>query len=1320
MLAKIKGPGAASSFENFAPGPMPPMAERQIAMNLLVLPSLRLFSRSLAALALSGLWLLPTATAQTNYGNYTFFTLAGQAPGWFDGAGPAARFTFPSGTALDSQGNCYLADSANHTIRKITPAGVVTTLAGLAGTAGSADGTGCAARFNSPRSLAVDNGGNVYVADSFNNLIRKITLGGVVSTLAGSAQAAGTNDGTGTAARFNFPFGLAVDNGGNVYVADTDNHTIRKVTPAGAVTTLAGLAGTAGSTNGTGCAACFAYPCGLTVDGNTNLYVADTYNYTIRKVTPARKVTTLAGLAATAGSADGTNSAARFDYPLAVTVDTNGNLYVADTYNHTIRKVTPAGVVTTVAGSAGSPGSADGTNSAARFNSPCGVALDGGGNLYVADAHNHTIRKVTLADGVVTTLAGTAAPEGSADGTNSAARFSYPAGVAVDLSANVYVADYANNTIRKITPDGVVTTLAGTPGAWGTNDGTNSAARFTYPAGVAVDRSGNVYVADYWNYTIRKVTPGGVVTTLAGLAGSSGSADGTGSAARFGGGLYGGPAGVAVDSAANVYVADTQNHTIRKITPDAKVSTLAGSAGPPGDNDGPGNFARFNFPEGLAVDDHGNVYVADTSNSTIRKVTPDGTVSTLAGTPHLLGANDGTGPAARFNYPFSVAVDSRGYLFVSDGNNHAIRMISPAGVVTTVGGTAGTTGGVDGTGPAASFWSPEGVTVDTDGNLYVANTLTHTIRKGSPALPDSPTIDLAFGPVGTTRHFAVTNLTTGASNSWTIVRYPAAAAAQLSSTTATNTTLTPDLPDLFVVRFDSSAGPGRAAIHTLLVATDTTPPTLSITTPAPGQQVSNSVFTVTGAANDDVVVSAVRCRLNGGDWTQAAGTVNWTNTVLLNPGSNTFSAYALDASGKVSATNTVRFRYVPVLTLQFSGAGTFSPTYSRQPMQIGKSYTISVTPANGYLFANWTDGAGHVLATTPKYKFTMTPDLILQANCIPNPFIPLKGTYAGLLADTNGFTSTNAGAFSATLTDRGSLSAKLQLSGGTYRLAGSFLTSGAYSNSIAGPGRSPLAVQLQLDLLGGSQTLTGLVRSSTWTADLLAHRAVYCRTNPAPQAARKYTLVIPGAVDPATGPGGYGFGTLTVDVSGNLSFSGLLGDGAKVTQASVLVGQGQWPFYLSPYAGKGLVQGWLQFLTNGTNQDITGQVSWLKLGGVPGKLYPRGFEFPDGVDVVGSLYTNGTPLLNWTDGHGLIELEGGNLSPAITNALTLGPNNKLSGTNKLSLTLTTTSGLFRGSVPGPGRQSISVSGVLLQKWNEGYGLFLGTTNSGSVHLGPQR
>ena len=322
-------------------------------------------------------------------------TLAGQSgrSGSGDGTGASALFSGPADVAVDSLGNAYVADTFNDTVRKVTPAGVVTTIAGSAGSAGSADGTGAAARFNHPSGVAVDSSGNVYVADTDNDTVREITPAGAVTTLAGQAGLSGRADGTGAAARFNGPSGLAVDTGGNLYVADTLNHTVRKVAAGGVVSTFAGAAGVSGSADGTGAAARFFGPQGLTADNSGNLFVADTNNHTIRQVVLATgTVTTVAGSAGVAGSADGPDSAARFFYPSALTVDSNGNLYVADTDNDTIREVALAGIVSTLAGQAGVSGSADGFGGAVRLNFPSGIAADGSGNLYVADTNNNTLR----------------------------------------------------------------------------------------------------------------------------------------------------------------------------------------------------------------------------------------------------------------------------------------------------------------------------------------------------------------------------------------------------------------------------------------------------------------------------------------------------------------------------------------------------------------------------------------------------------------------------------------------------------------------------------------------------------------------------------------------------------------------------------------------------------------------------------------------------------------------------------------------------------------------------------------------------------------
>jgi Ice-binding-like/Putative Ig domain/Dockerin type I domain/NHL repeat len=925
---------------------------------------------------------------------FTFTTFAGPVGGRgsIDGTGSVARFSYPRGVATDSAGNVYVADSANAAIRKITPAGAVTTLAGLAGVRGSADGTGSAARFTGPNGVATDSVGNVYVADY--DLIRKITPAGVTTTLAGGTLGGG--DGTGSAAGFYDPEGMATDSAGNVYVASGYSHTVRKVTPAGVVTTLAG-SGSPGSADGTGTAATFNRPAGVATDSGGNVYVADSLNYTIRKITPAGVVTTLAGSANVAGSADGTGSAAHFYLPSGVATDSGGNIYVADTYNDTIRKITPAGVVTTLAGLGGSGyggsiGSADGTGSAARFFNPIGVATDSSGNVYVADTENHTIRKVTPA-GVVTTLAGLAGVDdlnlydsksgGSADGTGSAARFFDPEGVATDSGGNVYVADSGNNTIRKITPAGVVTTLAGLPLLAGSADGIGSFAHFAYPVGVATDSGGNVYVADFWNSTIRKITPAGVVTTLAGSAGLIGSTDGTGSAARFNS-----PMGVATDSGGNVYVADFWNSTIRKITPAGVVTTLAGSAGLIGSTDGTGSAARFQYPIGMATDNGGNVYVADYNNDTIRKITPAGVVTTLAGLGGV-GSVDGTGSFASFNQPRGVATDSGGNVYVADTGNDTIRKITPAGVVTTLAGVGGSEGGggsvgsVDGTGSFARFNQPSGVATDSAGNIYVADTFNRSIRIGRPGLPDAATIDSSTGNVGTTRQLD-TAPQIATSWQWTLIRRPSASAAQLSSASIRNPVFTPDVADLFIFHLTASNG---ATTSITTVSLTTTPlVTCPVVTVNPAtlpngvvgtpynQTISNTggtspvTFSVTtGALPDGQSLTAATGAITGTP--TLAGTFNFTITATDTNGCAGSRAYSIVIAPPACPVITVNPATLPNGVVGTAYNQTISATGGTAPYAF--SVTTGALPAG--LSLNAATGA---ITGTPNpagtFNFTIT------------------------------------------------------------------------------------------------------------------------------------------------------------------------------------------------------------------------------------------------------------------------------------------------------------------------------------------------------------
>ena len=317
-------------------------------------------------------------------------TLAGSAAGAADGTGAAATFNRPWGVVTDASGNVYVADEMNNRIRKITPAGVVTTFAGSS--AGYLDGNGTTARFNRPKGLAIDNSGNIFVVDQSNHKIRKITPTGDVTTFAGSVQ--GFVNGNGTTARFNFPEGIVIDSIGNLFLVDASNYAIRKITPSGDVTVFAG-AGTSGFNDGTGAGAKFNVIKGIAINTSTNdLYVTD--GHRIRKITSAAVVTSFAG-ATTSGFTNGTLAAARFNWPEGIAVDAYGVVYVVDTINCVLRKITTAGVVSTFVGNtSGIAGSANGTGTAASFYGPTGICFDATGNIYISDSTNHRIRKIDM------------------------------------------------------------------------------------------------------------------------------------------------------------------------------------------------------------------------------------------------------------------------------------------------------------------------------------------------------------------------------------------------------------------------------------------------------------------------------------------------------------------------------------------------------------------------------------------------------------------------------------------------------------------------------------------------------------------------------------------------------------------------------------------------------------------------------------------------------------------------------------------------------------------------------------------------------------
>ena len=524
---------------------------------------------------------------------------------------------------------------------------------------------------------------------------------------------------------FNNLAGITADGQGNLYVADQDNQTIRKIDSNNNVTTIAGQVGVEGSADGQGTNASFYYPSGITIDGQGNLYVTDQDNQTIRKIDSNNNVTTIAGQVGNTGSANGQGTNATFSGPNGITADGQGNLYVVDQDNSTIRKIDSNNNVTTIAGRAGYrfQGSADGQGTNASFSVPAGITADGQGNLYVVDQNNFTIRKID-SNNNVTTIAGQAGISGSADGQGTNASFNYPNSITRDGQGNLYVTDPSNQTIRKIDSNNNVTTIAGQVGNQGSANGQGTNATFYYPTGITSDSQGNLYVTDLYNETIRKVDSNYTVTTIAGQVGLQGSSDGPAANVDW----FITPA-ITVDGQGNLFVADNVNNDILKIGTNDSVTTIAGQVGNAGSANGQGTNASFNTPNGITVDSKGNLYVADSGNDTIRKIGSNNNVTTIAGQAGISGRANGQGTNATFYYPTGITRDGQGNLYVTDLYNDTIRKIDSSNNVTTIAGHARTRGSADGQGTNATFALPAGITSDSQGNLYVADQHNDTIRK---------------------------------------------------------------------------------------------------------------------------------------------------------------------------------------------------------------------------------------------------------------------------------------------------------------------------------------------------------------------------------------------------------------------------------------------------------------------------------------------------------------------------------------------------------------------------------------------------------------
>jgi uncharacterized protein (TIGR03437 family) len=667
---------------------------------------------------------------------YSISTVAGGAPPATPVAAASISMGQPGRVALDAAGNLYF--SGSNCVFKIASTGTVTLVAGTSRAGFSGDG-GLAvnAQLNSPQGIAFDPNGNMYIADSRNNRIRQVSTSGIITTFAGNGTvspgggpSAYGDGGPATSAQLHLPMGVAVDVNYNVYIADTGDNTIRKVTTDGNIATIAGdsfpsYQGDAGLA----IAAELHGPEDVAVDSSLNVYIADTQNAYIRKVTTDGNINYIAGDGSIGYSGDGGYAtSADLIAPFALAVDSSGNVYFAENGDSRIRRIDAKSLdISTVAGN-GTPGfTGDGSTAInAEMNSPTGVAVDSAGNLYIADSLNCRIRKVA-SGGNISTLAGNGTLSYSGDGgAASKAQLNTPQGVAADAAGNLYLSDTLNNVVRKVSPNGIISNYAGNGGVGSSGDGSAAtSAQLNGPQGLAVDASGNLFIADTLNAKVRKVSASGVISTVAGSGTPGYGGDGAAATSA----QLNLPIGVAVDGNNNLYIADFGNSRVRKVSAN-NISTVAGngSFGYSGDG-GQAVKAQLNGPQGVAVDAAGNLYIADTENNRIREVTPGGLIATVAGNGIAGYSGDGgQATSAQVGNPVGLAVDAAGDIFTVDASNR-VRQVYPNGLIATIAGN-GTRGytGDGGLATQAQLNTPSAIALGNNGNLYVADTANSAIR----------------------------------------------------------------------------------------------------------------------------------------------------------------------------------------------------------------------------------------------------------------------------------------------------------------------------------------------------------------------------------------------------------------------------------------------------------------------------------------------------------------------------------------------------------------------------------------------------------------
>jgi uncharacterized protein (TIGR03437 family) len=690
----------------------------------------------------SALLLLAASAAPAQ--QYVISTLAGGAPPANTASATGVSIGQPNRVAVDGSGNVYF--SSLNSVFKLSANGSLALVAGNSRAGFSGDGGPAVnAQLNSPRGLAFDSSGNLYIADALNNRVRMVTAAGIISTFAGNGLP-GAYQTVGDwlpapQGNLHLPSGVAVDQSGNVLIADTSNHSIRKVDAsgpyAGLIHTLAGdtfpgymgdgLLVVANQTE-------FQSPEDVAVDPSGNIYIADTGNSYIRKITTDGIINAIAGNGGIGYTGDGgLATGAGLFQPYSISVDSAGDVYIAEAADCRVRMIDTKLDINTIAGN-GSPGFAGETGqaSAAQLNTPTGVAVDSNGNLYVADSLNGRVRMITKS-AAISTVAGNGGYSYSGDGGAAAkAELYLPQAAAVDALGNRYIADSGNHVVRKIAASGIISTLAGTGAAGYGGDGASGAkAQLNTPTGVAADKLGNVYIADSGNHRVRRVASDGSISTYAGNGAPGFAGDGGAAASAQ---LYT-PFGLALDPSGNLYIAELGNSRVRKVSTTGTITTVAGNGTTAyGGDGGLAVNAQLYYPQAVAADAIGNFYIADTLNFRVRMVTAGGLIATVAGNGTAGYSGDlGQATAAQISSPTGVAVDSTGSLYISDGASH-VRKVYPNGLIDTVAGN-GIRGysGDGGAATSARINAPGGLSVDSSGNVCFADTANNAVRMLQPS-----------------------------------------------------------------------------------------------------------------------------------------------------------------------------------------------------------------------------------------------------------------------------------------------------------------------------------------------------------------------------------------------------------------------------------------------------------------------------------------------------------------------------------------------------------------------------------------------------------